>query len=525
MNNFHIRRGAALSLSLILLGSGARARPGDLNNDLRVNRDDVGYALAAAGGLWAPPAVTSGDVAGMPDNAPDGRISLADAVRILRAVNGLDTLPSPPLSAPVSDSVTLSTDLSRIYQLPRAWWIQGTVTDSAGNPIRSADPLVDVSATIEFAGPNSIAAFSENPVSLNTGAFVAPVETGANAVSVVTETLEHDANFRILADYRIPMPAIPATISASADATQNFTRPDPPLPGAVSGVISGADWNIFSPSMILDNGGSASVVLVGNVSPLTYTLKSGPGVGTFFLPAYAMAGSVETDLSASLVGAPVTVTSGAATEHTITLPALPTLQGGIASGTVKPTWIGVYVETADHSILRAYSDADATGAYKLRTPAGPVSLMLGAAGPAPPGGRADLFYVQPATVPSGGGTQNFTMPSLPALWRFSGVVTRPDGAPLAGASVALAPVLTPAEVGTGWSGSGEALTGADGKFSIALPAASYRVTILPPGGEAPPRAGALRRGAAAFDRTGVRRPAAGSARDAGDRRILQGTTE
>jgi hypothetical protein len=203
-----------------------------------------------------------------------------------------------------------------------------------------------------------------------------------------------------------------------------------------------------------------------------------------------MAGNSQTNLSASLIGDPVTVVSGATTEHLITLPALPTLQGTIASGTLKPSWVGVFVETAVHSILRASSRPDAAGTYKLRAPAGPVSLLLGVPGPAPTGGSAELIYVQPAIVPADGGTQGLTMPALPVLYRFSGTVTRPDGAPLAGANVALDPVLTPAEVATGWAGSGSAITGTDGVFSLALPAASYRVTILPPGGEAPPAGGA-----------------------------------
>jgi hypothetical protein len=65
--------------------------PGDVNGDLVVTLDDVAMALQLAGGLDASTgsSARNGDV--WPSGAPDGVVTLRDAVQILRFVNGLDT--------------------------------------------------------------------------------------------------------------------------------------------------------------------------------------------------------------------------------------------------------------------------------------------------------------------------------------------------------------------------------------------------------------------------------------------------
>lgn len=77
--------GSPLSISLRL--------PGDLNGDGVVDLSDVILAVQIAGGIVpagaGPPAVPNGDV--WPAGAPDGRVSLEDATRLLRFVTGLDS--------------------------------------------------------------------------------------------------------------------------------------------------------------------------------------------------------------------------------------------------------------------------------------------------------------------------------------------------------------------------------------------------------------------------------------------------
>ena len=67
--------------------------PGDVNGDGVVGLKDVLMALQLSGGLQLgatdTPQVSNGDVS--PAGAPDGKMTLGDAIRILRFVSGFDT--------------------------------------------------------------------------------------------------------------------------------------------------------------------------------------------------------------------------------------------------------------------------------------------------------------------------------------------------------------------------------------------------------------------------------------------------
>jgi hypothetical protein len=67
--------------------------PGDLNSDGTVNLDDVILAVRVAGGLLpagsGSASAGNGDV--WPAGAPDGKVTLGDATRLLRFISGLDT--------------------------------------------------------------------------------------------------------------------------------------------------------------------------------------------------------------------------------------------------------------------------------------------------------------------------------------------------------------------------------------------------------------------------------------------------
>lgn len=69
--------------------------PGDINRSGSVTMEDVALALKVAAGLYGGSGpsvgVANGDV--FPKGSPDGVVSLGDAVRILRAIEGLETLP------------------------------------------------------------------------------------------------------------------------------------------------------------------------------------------------------------------------------------------------------------------------------------------------------------------------------------------------------------------------------------------------------------------------------------------------
>jgi hypothetical protein len=71
------------------------AVPGDINKDGSVDVNDVVLALKVAAGLVSSTDATvnfeAGNVA--PKGAVDGAIDILDALRILRSLNSLDTLP------------------------------------------------------------------------------------------------------------------------------------------------------------------------------------------------------------------------------------------------------------------------------------------------------------------------------------------------------------------------------------------------------------------------------------------------
>jgi hypothetical protein len=471
---------AAFLLALPLTPGIARAIPGDLNGDGRFDAKDAAAALAASGGAWMPTySHGDGDVAGGPGNAPDGSVTVADAVRLLRIVNGLDSLPIPALAAPATDRLTLSANLARNYQLPRAWRVEGTVKDTAGKPISSDAPLVDIFAEIVFTPQAEPTLPWSTPVAMEDGAYTAAVTSGVNNVAITTEFVEYDEDYNQIYDYWIRQAATPSTLNVAADTTKNFVRADLPAAGTLSGTVTAPGWTIDSLDLDLENGGTSYITLQEEGQPVPYSLKSGPGKGVFYVEGHAETDDgYWTDLWASLDGAPVTVGSGAATRN-IVLPGVTTLRGKI-SGTDAYSWIQTYQRTADGSIVSADVDAEeGTGNYELWTPSGPSTVVLGIEGPDDTDGWRNLYYIQPLTVPAAGLVKDWTLPAIPTLHAFTGIVTGADGKPLTDAHVYVYPHTGPTEIAPGWVGEGETSTGSDGAFRLLLPTGDYEVWITP----------------------------------------------
>lgn len=476
MNRTHIRAFTLVTVScFVLLAGRAHALTGDITDDLKVTTSDAILALRIAGGFWAPMPLTmqNGDVAGGQGNTPDGRMDIQDAVRILRAATGTDPFPAPIISAGMSGSVTLTGDATKDWSLPRAWWMRGTVTGlDLGN-----DP--EPAQTISFTP--GVDAFAVNSGPVSDVGYVVPVRNGLNAVALDLEYLKYGEN-GLEMDYTARVPVQPSSVDVTVDSSQNFTFTAPTAPGTVSGSITAPGWDIYE--LVLNQStGSHARAIMENSPADAYTLVASPDTG-YFGVEYAVGGDDGlTDAYATLSGMPVTVVSNGQTTVNLTLPSLFTLSGTLSGGDFL--WIESISALPGGGVVDLYRDQDDGGTYTLATPQGPVSLVMGIDEDLPNGTRS-LAFVQPFTVPAGGGSANFTLPTLPTLRTLSGVVKDAAGNPAANVDVTINDATGGSTPSNGWHAFADIMTGSDGAYSVQLPDGSYEVQLTPPAPQGPP---------------------------------------
>ncbi len=482
------RRGSsvfAVALVACILGLGgsrpAAAAPGDLNGDTVVDMQDVVLALEIAGGLTESDifSATDGDVAGGPGNTPDGKVSLLDAVRIARAVNGLDDLGGggpgdPPAVLPKMDSITFAANFSKSYQLDPAYRLTGTVADSRGQSISSFEQvgqlIRNTSGEISFDHATNVMASDSASVNFGEFDFSAVAAPGQNNVTIFTYVSEFNTANGTSSTYSVVQNAVPATLNVVGDSTGlSFVRPDLPAPGTLMGTVSGSNFTPTSVVFSTESGIDASATVTGT----NYSMKSGPGTGALDIFGN-LTGEAGVLVYLFQTGSPVTVASGATTTRNVTIPTLATLTGTVTAPNglkAAAASISNFQGTQNEfSSSNALSDTDQ--AYKLAIPPGTYNLSVSLPQQSFGNSHLNLSYGQQVTLNAGENTRNITIPAIPANVTFTGTITGPGNTPVPDVNVDVY-----GTVANNFTAYAFTQTGANGTFSLTLPPGSYTVFI------------------------------------------------
>lgn len=484
------RTNASIAMVLLAaLGLSVPARsavPGDIDGDTQVTVNDVRLGVMISGGLFnaLSQMVTNGDVASASGNTPDGRITLLDAVRILRAINGLDTLgtsSAPAPSAPLRDSLTLTVTTAKNYKLPAGYTVSGTATDTFGQSITSQAGLPLVTGSVDFAATSSPGLTGSAQAAANTGAYSVVLGAAAYNVTISSNVVNVNLSTGKLASYTVKQAPGPPSLTVSGNTTQNFVRPPLPQPGTVAGTVAGTNITVSSVTLTQSDGGSgASAPASGS-----YSLTAPPGTGHISIGGKYVADTT-VGFGEYQFSSPVTLASGATVTHNITVPTLGAIHGTVtvpATTAFSSVFCGNYLltqaGTTDEFFSEYPNQAANPGAYHLALPPGTYPMLFNLSYPSKPNSTTTINYVTQATFTSADVVQNFTLPALGAAIVLSGNVQDSAGKALSGANVTLAPHLT----GTpppGYYATGSATTDASGNYSMNILPGTYDVQVSPP---------------------------------------------
>jgi hypothetical protein len=461
--------------------------PGDVDGDTQVTLNDVRLAVSISGGLFKAMAsnVAAGDVASATGNTPDGRITILDAARILRAINGLDNLggsASGSKALPLNDpSVAIPSNLVRNYTLPGGFTLSGTAKTTAGLSITNQAGLPMTTGSLSFVNGGSPSSSGAASVAGTTGNYSTVLAAGTYNVKVMSQVINFDIQTGAFSNYTLQQTATPSTVSISADKTQNFVRPDLPVTGMVAGAVAGADVVPQSVDFTLSAGvGSGSgVVDVG-----AYTVTAPPGAGYLSVHNdYAADSNVS--VAAYLFASPLTVVSGSTLTRDITIPALGTIHGTVTppSGTsIDSVFAGNYVvgqSAATDQYTSTYLIQTATpNAYRLALPPGTYPLTVVLAPIATSTSSMSVYFITQAVFTLVDTVKDFTVPALASTVVFSGVVKGPGGAVLSGANVTLMTHTTSTPT-SGFFVVAQGKTNASGAFNISVLPGTYDVMVSP----------------------------------------------
>lgn len=460
--------------------------PGDVDGDTLVTSNDSWLALMIAGGTFKAlaPMVANGDVASATGNTPDGRISLVDAVRIIRAVNGLDTLGgsgTPAPSAALSDTVTLSVNTAKNYKLPKGFTVSGTAKDTGGLSITNQAGLPLVTGTVNFTSAANPAIAGTGQAAPNTGAYSTLLGAATYNVTIESSVVNFNVITGKLESYSIVQTASPSSVTVSADKTQNFVRPDLPASGTVAGTVTSTSTTVQAVTFTLDAGGSGQ----GQPTAGSYSIPAPPGTGHI-----SMSGKYTLDSNVGFgeyqFGSPVTVTPGGSVTHNLTVPALGAIHGLItvpAGTTFSTTFAGNFPFSQSTGIDEYYSlyqnQAASPGSYHLALPPGTYPMSINLAYPSKPASTTTVNYLTQATFTAADVVQNITLPALGAPIVFSGMVQDSSGKALSGATVQLTPHNT-GSLPNGYYATATATTDASGNFAMNILPSTYDVLVTPP---------------------------------------------
>jgi hypothetical protein len=396
----------------------------------------------------------------------------------------------------LTDTVTITGNLTKNYKLPGGFRLSGTVKDLRGLSVSSFsfDPI---KGTLLQTTGSLLLRSTTDPNAVYSAA--AQADTGNYSVILPAGTYNAVVNSSIMASdatgftmYSIADTSVtPSTVTVTADKTQNFVRADLPGPGTLTGTVTGTNFEPQSLTFYLggDGFGSGSSQATFEPPSTSYSMTSGPGNGRFMVSGHYAPGGVVNDqvtVQGILFNQTATVTSGGTTTKNLTIPTLVEVNGTVTAPTGETlTSVGLFgnnlYQTNTDSFISSWSidPAAQTSPYILAVPAGSYYQVASLTEKTFGAARLNLSYGRSLAVPATN-PANFTLPAIPQNFVFDVIVTGPDNKPISNASVFMNTKSTTGTLPTGYYCYASTNTDAAGHFALTVPAGTYYVNISPP---------------------------------------------
>lgn len=437
------------------------AFPGKAVSD--VNDADARLALQIASGLAtsAPADMARADVASSPAEGTGRRVTIVDAVLLLRGARGQAPAGvSGSALLKLMDEVRLHGVTERNYTLARAYRITGRLVDSSGNPLSGAVSLGDASDSQKgygVAGASGEFSMSAGPETLQPSVYV--------------EFPSLDGKGHINMNMRLPRSE---AVSLKTDARRDFVRPDRPQTGFITGSISVGGLRASDVTADVQMGEQSGGRGVGWIENGRYHVECPVGAARLMFSAYG--GKHDIARVVCSLDEPVQVSSGQTVTRDLKLPALVDLCGTIQGGADWPIrLVEINSWKSREGWMSSSVDSPARNGFWLPVEPGRYTV--------------DVIFVKQegttyrqcnrvltVTVPQGGGRAVLTVPEMPPERPLSGRVLDPSGNPVPGARMTIAPVHSTSE----GCDSAHTETAADGSYQMTAPEGAYRVFVEPP---------------------------------------------
>jgi hypothetical protein len=383
-------------------------------------------------------------------------------------VTGKDTPAPAGIYNPVQ-TATVSGNTTVNVALQGGYVASGRATDTSGVPVQGSVALQDTTSQTIF-GPSLIDA---------AGFYYLAVPTGTYQAIVITNGLSTtDANERIQSGIATPVGS-PFRVYFNTTG-HNFTRAD--LPAVATLTVSfNVDTSVrWTPEQVVfpqaDAARLGSVLHEIATDPVPSSVPVSLPTGTtrsVQADGQIVVGYGSTEDFTLHYAQTIPVTGSA--PLALSIPALSEIYGTITPPAGTPPITYTIDQQGTGDLASASGDLDSSGQYTLGVPAGSYILTVGLTAPS----HSQIDFLVPVTVAVGGGPQNFTLPALPSTRTVSGLVTKPDGTPLADASVYALGRVTTVPSGGMYRFQVSAITGTDGRYTLQAPDGSYDVFAVP----------------------------------------------
>ena len=461
-----IKKGLLLSFAL-LMGAclPANAVWGDGDGNGTFDGSDVVRALRISGGLLK---ATTTDISAM-DVEPasqDGKITSADAVRLVRTLAGLDPRQeTASVSVNSVFSLTVSgTSVSKTFTCNGGYNVSGEIATSGGAETPHSAYLYNTSSGV-FSAWSEVDETGGYSISAPSGNYQMVAETIVTILSPVFENIDIGYNVPLgspfmvagdISDKNFTQGALPTT----ANLTLNFS-----IPSTVFFMPQGLHLSESTP------GGRnwvdreiAQTPVVTAVPKKTYLASVGGDV--------ALSNGSTEDFNITYAN---TINVSGSTTKTLEIPSMAEIGGTITyPSPLTHRSVSAYglAASTDEWIVSS-NDLSLEGLYLLAVPPGKSILSVDANHPSYP--NTGVTFELPVTVPSGGMTKNVTLPALPAFATVTLTILGADGEAMPNAFLNIGSVpATPPTQGlySYWTWG---ITDAAGKMTCYLPAGSYEV--------------------------------------------------
>lgn len=466
-----IRVPVALAASVWLCTLTWAAAPADINNDGIISAADTVLALRFAGGLQIP-TESQFAVADVVPAGGDGRVSLLDAVRVMRIASGLDPQ-APTVALPASVNLTVgTTNITRNITLPGGYTVSGTVKDTRGAPIEGY---------IAFRDTVSKAIVDTALLDLD-GSYSARLPAGTYQAIAVSQTIEDNSLFETLEMDQAVLVGDPFTMTGSV-ANKNYVRPALSTPVTLTAQFSVSGITTFYPySLTLqETEASGTQLNYAGIRDIAATpLEMSVPKGTYYVDASGdvVLSTGLTEYFTMYYDAPINVTGSLA--RTFSIPDTEEVAGNI----LAPPGVNLVdmftQQRGTGNLATAYIFLEQDGNYLMALPRASHLFSIGFSLDE---NSVSGEFLQVLSVPDGGLTRNIDLPAVPTLRTVSGVVRGPDGKALEGVIVQVEPVI-PSSIPTAGVSIYRDIdtTTATGAYTLTVPRGDYILSATPPGG-------------------------------------------